>query len=75
MNKYGNIDELLSRVLQNRRNPGWLSTNTVAIATQFPGKITVQLADFVNRDWFSTVFVEEISVYFPEFIDRGTIVH
>ena len=29
--------------------------NTVAIATQFHGKITVQLADFVDRNWFSMV--------------------
>ena len=69
-----NINELSSRVLQNRRNLGWLSTNTITIATYFCGTITVQLAYFVDRDWFSTVFVEEISVQILEFIDRGAIV-
>ena len=51
-----NIDELSSRVLQNCWNPGWLSKNTVAIETKFHGKITIQLADFVESDWFSAVF-------------------
>ena len=50
-----NIDELSSQVLQNRRNPRWLSTNTIAIAMQLRGTITIQLADFVDRDWFSMV--------------------
>ena len=48
-------DKLSSQVFQNRQNLGWLSTNTIAIATQFHGTITVQLADFVDRDWFSMV--------------------
>ena len=51
-----NIDECSSQVLQNRRKPGWLSTNNIIIATQFRGTIIVQLADFVDRDWFSMVF-------------------
>ena len=69
-----NIGECSSQVLQNRRNPGWISTNTIPISTQFRGTITVQLADFVDRDWFSMVFMEEISVQILEFVDRGTIV-
>ena len=50
-----NIDEILSQVLQNCCNPGWLSTNTIAISMQFRGTITVQLAYFFDRDWFSMV--------------------
>ena len=50
-----NIKEISSQALQNHRNLGWLSTITVSIAMQFHRKITVQLAYFVDRDWFSMV--------------------
>ena len=50
-----NIDKLSLRVLQNCRNPGWLSTNTIVIAMQFHGTITIQLAYFIDRDCFSRV--------------------
>ena len=50
-----NIDEILSEVLKIHRNLGWNSMNTITIETQFHGTITVQLADFVDRDWFSTI--------------------
>ena len=46
--------------------------NNVAIETKFRGKIIIQLADFVDKDWFSTVCVEEISVQILEFVDKVT---
>ena len=69
-----NIDELSSRVLQNRRNPGWLSTNTVAIATQFHGKLLFNLHILSIEIGFPWFCVEEISVQIPELVDRETIV-